>query len=288
LRSSLAKCATTEIEVVILFNRRDSELENVVDKDNFALNCTPVINLFPKRTDRIHLTPSQRELQVIPDRTQPMDFEVWSVTAVQGFGTAAEPEQEFLPFYACHDQTALGATAFYTLHREGRRMSSRQRQRGARTSYIGSETFISIVDPQNAPYRSNLRQLGVETLCTNRDLPLTIAFGKGGTDFTLEIGAPVEAVKCLAGPTKPRPSTAHGDTTWQLVSHLSLNYLSLVDNDETHGALALRSLLNLYADQFDAAVQRQIEGVKSVKARSINGRIPTTGPIRQTSVLRTS
>ena len=279
LRASLAKCATTEVEVVILFNRRDTELENVVDKENFALNCAPVINLFPKRADRIHLTPGQREFQVIPDRTQPMDFEVWSVTAVQGFGTAVDPEQEFLPFYACHDQTALGATAFYTLHREGRRMSSRQRQRGARTSYIGSETFISIVDPQNAPYRSNLRQLGVETLCTNRDLPLTIAFGKGDTDFTLEIGAPVEGVRCVAGPTKPRPSTAHGDTTWQLVSHLSLNYLSLVDSDDTHGALALRSLLNLYADPFDAAVQRQIEGVKSVKARAINGRIPTTGPI---------
>jgi type VI secretion system protein ImpG len=144
---------------------------------------------------------------------------------------------------------------------------------------VGNETFISIVDPNDAPYRSNLRQLGVQTLCTNRDLPLHMSLGKGQTDFTLDVGAPVEAIRCLAGPTKPRPSVAHGDTTWRLISHLSLNYLSLIDNDRAHGAMGLRALLNLYADQYDAATQRQIEGVKSIAARAVNGRIPTSGPI---------
>jgi type VI secretion system protein ImpG len=279
LRASLANCRSTELEIVILFNRRDAELENVVDKDNFALNCTPVVNLFPKRADRIHLSQGQRELHVVPDRTRPMDFEVWAVTGVQGFGTGVEPEQEFQPFYACHDRTALGEGAFYTVHREPRRMSARQRQRGARSSYVGNETFVSIVDPSDAPYRSHLRQLGVQTLCTNRDLPLHMSLGKGQTDFTLDVGAPVEAIRCLAGPTKPRPSVAHGDTTWRLISHLSLNYLSLIDNDRAHGAMGLRALLNLYADQYDAATQRQIEGVKSIAARAVNGRIPTSGPI---------
>lgn len=279
LKPSIAKCASTELEIVILFNRRDGELENVVDKDNFALNCAPVINLFAKRADRIHLNTAHRELHVVPDRTRPMDFEVWSVTRVQGFGTAVEPEQEFAPFYACHDHTVLGETAFYTVHREGRRISTRQRQRGSRSSYVGSETFVAIVDPNNAPYRSNLRQLGVETLCTNRDLPLHATFGKTQTDFTLEVGAPVESIRCVAGPTKPRASTAFGDVTWRLISQLSLNYLSLVDNDPAHGSMALRALLSLYADPNDAAIQRQIEGIKSIGARPVNGRIPTTGPI---------
>ena len=43
--------------------------------------------------------------------------------------------------------------------------------------------------------------------------------------------------------------------------------------------LHLRAMLNLYADQYDAAVQRQIEGVKTISARPVNGRIPTSGPI---------
>lgn len=279
LQRSVAKCASTELEIIVLFNRRDGELENVVDESNFALNCAPAINLFPKRADRIHLKTGQREYHVVPDRTRPMDFEVWSVTDVQGFGSGAEPEQEFLPYYACHDQTALGVNAFYSVHREQRRLSSRQRRRGARSSYIGSETFLSVVDPNNAPYRSELRQLGVNTLCTNRDLPLHMAVGRGQTDFTLETGAPVREIRAVAGPTKPRPSVAHGDTAWRLISHLSLNYLSLLDNDETDGAHALRTLLDLYADPNDAAVQRQIEGVKSIGSKPVNGRIPTEGPI---------
>ena len=61
--------------------------------------------------------------------------------------------------------------------------------------------------------------------------------GKGTADFTLETGAPVESIRCLAGPTRPRPSPmfSDGDFVWRLVNHLTLNYLSLVDNDERQG-----------------------------------------------------
>lgn len=279
LSASVSGCPGTEIEILILFDRRDPELENVVDAGNFLLNCTPAINLFPRPADRIHLNGREHEYHVVPDRTRPMDFEVWSVTEVQGYGTGAEALQRFLPFYACHDHTVLGANAFFTVHRESRHISTRQQRRGTRSSYVGSETFVSIVDPNNAPYQSNLRQLGIRTMCTNRDLPLQIPFGKRGTDFTIDTGAPVEAIRCVAGPTKPRPSSAHGDVTWQLVSHLSLNYLSLVDSEENEGAHALRTLLTLYADENDAAVRRQIEGVRSVQSRAVNGRLPSDGPI---------
>ena len=119
--------------------------------------------------------------------------------------------------------------AYYTVRREPRLLSTRQRQQGARSSYVGSEMFISLVDANEGPYRSSLRQLAVEAMCTNRDLPLHMSLGAGRTDFTLESGAPVEAVRCVAGPTSPRPSHAHGDGGWRLISHLSLNYLSLVD-----------------------------------------------------------
>jgi type VI secretion system protein ImpG len=279
LQQSVSKCASTELEVIFLFNRRDTELENIIDRDNFALNCTPVINLFPKRADRIHLSGREHEFHVLPDRTRPMDFEVWSVGDVVGYGTSADPEQEFHPFYACHDQTALGETAFFTARRQPRRLSSRQRKKGTRSSYIGSETFVSVVDPNRAPYRSDLRQLGVTTMCTNRDLPLHMPLGKGQTDFTLDTGAPVESIRCIAGPTKPKPSFAGGDITWRLISHLSLNYLSLVDGHADDGASALRSLLSLYADENDQAALRQIEGLRSIRTRAVNERIPTDGPI---------
>jgi type VI secretion system protein ImpG len=136
-----------------------------------------------------------------------------------------------------------------------------------------------LVDADAAPYRSDLRQLSFEALCTNRDLPLDMPVGRGNTDFTLQISAPVAMVRCLTAPTKPRPSPAEEDTAWQLISHLTLNYLSLADTDDRQGATALRELLSLYIDANDATAVKQIEGVRSVKAKSVVRRIPAPGPI---------
>src|SRR4029077_14425688 len=130
--------------------------------DEFALFCSPAINLFPRRADRIHLTDRSEEHHVLVDRTRPMDFEVYAVTGVTGFGVGNERQEEFLPFYALNDLAGVGdARADYNLHREPRLLSARQRQRRPRSSYIGSEAFISLVDSSEAPYRHDLRQLGI-------------------------------------------------------------------------------------------------------------------------------
>jgi type VI secretion system protein ImpG len=86
-------------------------------------------------------------------------------------------------------------------------------------------------------------------------------------------------VRCLAGPTTPRPSPAFGDTAWKLIGQLSLNYLSLADTDEDKGAEMLRHLLGLYADANDPVAHRQIEGVRRVSNRPVVRRLPGGGPI---------
>jgi type VI secretion system protein ImpG len=124
-----------------------------------------------------------------------------------------------------------------------------------------------------------LQQLGIETLCTNRDLPLQLPIGIGKTDFSIQTGAPINCIRCLSGPTKPRPSNANKDTVWKLINHLSLNYLSLINNDEKGGAVALRSLLSLYGDNSDLSFRKQIEGILSIQSKPIVRRINTAGPI---------
>ena len=273
------RCSGRELEVLILLNRADPALENAVTTANFALFCTPAINLFPKRADRIHLSDQVAEHHVVADRTRPMDFEVVQVTGVTGIGAENE-EQDFLPFYASYDRLSQrDRRSFYTVHRLPRRLSDRQRRHGPRSSYVGSETYLALVDADETPYRGSLRQLAVTTLCTNRDLPLHMPVGRGDADFTLASGAPVGSVRCLAGPTPPRPSHAHGDTAWRLISHLTLNYLSLADSDARQGAVALRELLALYGDLADAAVRKQIDGVCSIQATPITRRAPIPGPI---------
>jgi type VI secretion system protein ImpG len=280
MKPGISRCEDNELDLIFRFNRGNPQLADAVGTEHFNLFCTPAVNLFPKRADRIHLTKQTSEYHIVPDRTRPMDFEVNSVSEVLGFGARAEPEIEFLPFYQVRDRYSYQKrAAYYTLYREQRRLSAKQRRTRPRSSYIGSEAYISLVDAQEAPFSSNLKQLGLKLICTNRDLPLHMPVGIGNTDFTLQTGAPVESIRCLAGPTKPRPSNVQRETAWELISHLALNYLSLNDNNTEQGAAALRQLLTLYSDYGEPNIQKQIDGVLSIRSKPVVRRINIPGPI---------
>jgi type VI secretion system protein ImpG len=279
LRRGLQQISGDRFELIVLCDKTAKDLESTVGADNFRLFCGAAINLFPRRADRIHLDAGLPEHHLVIDRTRPMDYEVYDVLGVEGFGDRTEPDRQFQPFYACNEQTWHdGSAAYFTLRREARQLSSRQRLVGPRSSYVGSEVYLALVDSTEAPFRSSLRQLGAHTLCTNRDLPLNIPLSKAATDFTLESMAPVETVRCVAGLSRPRESFALGDASWRFISHLSLNYLSIVEA-AGDGAAALREMLSLYAHPTDTAAHRQIEGVREVTSKAIIGRVPMAGPI---------
>jgi len=282
LKQAFKQCDSNEVDVFILLNRSNAKLINSVETSQFSLFCTPAINLFPKRIDRIHVNQKLSEFHLVPDRSRPMDYEVCQLTEVTGINDDGnkDVEQPFLPFYHFNDTREYSSQmAYYALHRQQRVMSSKQKRQGPRSSYIGNEVFISLVDASEAPYSQSLKQLSIKTLCSNRDLPLQMPVGGGKTDFSMQKGAPVLSIRCIAGPTKPRPSNANAGTAWHLISHLSLNYLTLVDNNEKEGAAALRSLLKLYGETSDVTIAKQIEGLLSVSSKSIVRRINAKGPI---------
>jgi type VI secretion system protein ImpG len=281
LAEAAARCEGGRLDVFAVLKRAEDDLENAVDAANFALHCTPAVNLFPRRADRINVSDRHSELHVVPDRTRPLDFEVYLIAGMTGYGSAAGSERPFRPFYASTDREAdLGeGSGYYVVHRVRRPASARIRQRGPRSSYLGSEVYVSLVDPEAAPYGGDLRQLSVEIVCTNRDLPLQIPVGSGRGDFLLEVSAPVAEVTCLSGPTPPRPSWAEGEASWRLVSHLCLNYMSLVRDEEGRGATRLRDLLRLYGDLASPGLRKQVDGLIDVGARPIVRRVFTEGPV---------
>jgi type VI secretion system protein ImpG len=266
-----------QIDLVILFGRGDSDLESTVDVSNFALFCTPAINLFQKaRIDRIHVSDSTYEFHVVADRTKPLDFEIYEVTDVVGHG--ADSEQRFRPFYAAYSSDDnRGDGAYFTTRREPRLVSRDQKMRGARSSYIGSEVFLSLTDAVQAPYSVELRQLSMQALCTNRDLALRMPAGMGKTDFSLSVGAPVWSIRTISGPSRPYAALADGAVAWRAISHLSLNYLSLVNATAHEGATALRDILELYASMGDTSAKRQVEGIRSVRVNRLVRRLPARG-----------
>lgn len=280
LRAALRSLAQSECELVLLFQRNDATLESVVDAANVVLNATPVINLFPRRADRVQVSEGRHEHHLVVDRARPMDFEVFSVSSVRGLADEAADATEFRPFYGDlvhHDSSA--ARGYFTLRREPRMLSERQRRRGTRTSYVGSEVFLSVVDEREAPHPLQLRQLAVEVLVTNRDLPLLLPMAAQNA-LMLQDSAPVDRVRIVRAPTRPRIGLAEGDFAWRLVSHLSLNYLSLFDTAGAGGApAALTQMLMLYADLAEPSLRRQCESVVGLSARPVTRRLPVAGPI---------
>ena len=111
--------------------------------------------------------------------------------------------------------------------------------------------------------------------------------GVGETDFTMEQGAPVSSILCLVNPTRPKQSMTYdsGKTSWQLISHLSLNYLSITQANSQpgprggSGASALRELMALYADANDTNMSKQIDGIRRIHSKAVTRPITTKGPI---------
>lgn len=268
-----------EFELTFLFDKSMPELEGNITADNLALHCVPVINLFRKVTDRIVVSPNRHEYHLVVDRTRPMDYEVFSLTRLQAYADkAVQPEQEFRSFYESLSQDQGNFGAYYSLRREARVVSETARLNGTRTAYSGSEVFVSLVDQYQAPFSDNIRHLGAEVLCTNRDLPMLMPFGSG-QDFVLKVSAPVDGIRILRGPSRPRPALAGDAQAWRLISHLGLNYLSLTDMDHEKGARTLREMLQIYANISDPAITRQISGVRHIRVEPVHHRLPVPGPI---------
>jgi len=279
LQRGFARNKSDEIEIAVILSKNDAQLEAVVDHEHLTLFAAPAINLFPKDSDRIHISDQRYEHHVVLDRTHPQDYEVYKVIQASGYGVGTAAEIQFRPFYSRIDSGERGeGEAYFTVRREPRMLSANQKRFGTRTSYVGSEVFVSLVDTREAPYPASLRQLGVDVLATNRDLPLLMPIGTA-RDFSLKISAPVEGVRCMRGPTKPTEAIAERDIAWRLISHLSLNYLSLTDLDQEQGAAALRELLGLYAVLGNDLARRQIEGVRHITVAPKTARMPGIGPI---------
>jgi type VI secretion system protein ImpG len=275
---AVAACAGDRLDILIVLSGQEARLEGRLDASSLELFCTPAINLFSKQIDRVALSDRFSEFHVVADKNRPLDFEIFEIQQVTGFGELAGEEQEFRPFYLARDAD-LSQAAFFSTSRVPRVLTAREKQFGKTSTYSGTEVYLSLVDADSAPYRSDLRQLGIRALCTNRHLPIQIAVGVGRTDLKMELQAPVVAIRFLSGPTMPKPSQAEGRFSWRLISHLSLNYLSLFDGKGDQGAAGLREMLSLYVDQNDRQSLKQISGLRSIHCAPIIRRVNGPGPI---------
>jgi type VI secretion system protein ImpG len=278
LAQAIQRSDADQLDIIVALRAPEPRLDNRVDASTFALFCTPIVNLFRKRLDPILISDRFSEFHIVPERTRPIDFEVYQIEEVIGVTASSNQEQRFEPFYRARSE-GEPSSAYYTVHRAPRVLTAKEKKFGAVSSYAGSEVFISLVDTKAAPYPRRLSQLNLTALCTNRHLPLQSPISIGETDLNTELYAPVTSIRWMVGPTVPIVSTAEGGPAWRVISHMSLNYLSLLDAKEGEGAVALRELLKLYVSPNDLFTLRQIDGIRSAVSKPIIRRVTIPGPL---------
>ncbi|HEV6968738.1 type VI secretion system baseplate subunit TssF [Roseateles sp.] len=278
LAPGLARIQGQEAEVVVLLTRSKASLAAQVDASQFALHCTPAINLFEHRTDRLEVPPSGDEVHLVPDRSRPLDFEVYSVSQLLGQKARSTESLPFRPLFQTlnHDEGNHGR--YFSVRREPRLVPENTRKYGTRTSYVGTETFLSLVDQYEAPYAEDLRYLSVQAWVTNRDLPRLVP-RNGRDDLRTAESLPVEHIGLVRPPSAPHPPFAEGELAWRLIRQLGFNYLPLHDTSEREGAQALRDMLRLFVFQDDAVALQQINSLMGSRIQAVTRRLPGSGPL---------
>ncbi len=258
-----------KVELTIFLNRTEPALEHAVETGTFRLGCTPVINLFPQTAEGIDVSHLQPEYLVKADVAHRRGMEIYSVDEVTSVDAATGAVTEYQPFYSFHHGRTRDSQQ--TFWYASRRPSIQEDDRG-------TEVYLSLVDLSFNPRLPTSKVLLVRTTCTNRDLPVDLQAAGDELYLELEAPAPLAGVHCLKPPSAPlRPPLQRG-AQWRLISHLSLNHLSLADKEE--GRQALQEILHLY-DFSDPESGRQladvtrdlIEGITAVRSRPVVGRV---------------
>ncbi|MDB5879578.1 MAG: vasA [Variovorax sp.] len=278
LAPGLARIEGREAEIVVLLTRPPGTLAALVDAGQFALFCTPVVNLFERRTDRIEPDVAQPEFHIVPDRARPVDFEVYAIQSIVSRQDRSSAETEFRPLYQTRNQDAGNHGRYFSLRREPRLSSDTSRRHGRRTPYVGTEVFVSLVDQHDAPCSEDIGALSVTALLTNRDLPCFVP-RDGIADLTPAHSIPVTSVGLIRAPSAPKSPFAQREIAWRLIRQLGFNHLPLADLPRREGAQALRDMLRLFVATDNDAQRRQIDSLVGSRLVPVTQRLPGAGPL---------
>ena len=248
-----------EAEIVFLLTRPErTDWEQIlslgVSPKTLRTGCTPVVNLFEHTADPLLLSPKRFEYPVVADARRRSALEVFSLESLTATKPASGETVKFEPFYSFRHATPDGQRPVFW----------HATRRAAQAKFDDStDVWFTLVDIAGKPALPEYDSLTPRCLCTNRDLPSKLAYGSERGDFKVEGAGGVDRITALRKPTLPVRPPLESGSLWRLISHLSLNYLSLVEE----GREALQEILRLYTPGGGAQIERQIEGIAGISSR---------------------
>jgi type VI secretion system protein ImpG len=235
----------------------------VVDERTFCLNAAPAVNLFKRIAEPIRVEQRKTDYRVVPDIRRLEATEVFNIDRVTAASNSTPGGYfEFRPFYSIRhhlEEEQEDRRAFWHSHRRP----------SGRKDDDGTEVYLSFTDLGLKPHDPGVEIVTVHLTCTNRDLPSRLPFGDPEGDFDMEMAAPVSKISSLIRPTPARRPSLGRDLQWRLISHLSLNHLSIIEGGEE----SLKEILRLYDLDQSPSTRQQIEGILSLQSQPVTKRV---------------
>ena len=257
------------LEFYLYLDESDIELEQNISTQTFQLGCVPAVNLFDHRTDPIKLDHRSTEYQITPDARRPVGYEVYSINKVVASSSSGDKET-YLPLYGVnHEHLNNEPGAYWIAARRDARLGTFLRD-------DGTDVFLSLVDLNFNPNNPDDRTLTLDATCSNRDLPAKLPFSADQPRLQCVDGAPpCHRIRCITQPTAAVRPSMRNNARWRLISHLSLNHLSITGRDDATNAL--KEILRLYDFKDSSTNRALIESIVQVQTRSISAPLNIDG-----------
>ncbi|SDV47138.1 type VI secretion system baseplate subunit TssF [Chitinasiproducens palmae] len=236
----------------------------------FALNVTPVINLFSYHADPITLDHRQSDYLVTPEGGNKRHYQIHSVNRVTSYRQGVAQQREYRPFGVLgrlggetegalpgrverrHDGVVPGEDLVY--------------RTSLRPGAVGNDTdlYLSFAYPPGAVPRTET--LSIDLSCTNRYLPESLRYG--------DISQPTSSSPERLSFRNIRPMTpvvnppVREELRWRLLGHAALNFLSMADANNLRALLSLYVFSERQEQGNEAANRRRIAGIKELTVKS--------------------
>lgn len=249
----------TNIDVFLPISKNIPMKSSDVGTRNFLLGCAPIINLFPKMSEPLHLDQRSNEYRLIADQRREKTTEVQSIQAVHSAVEDAANPQKIFPYFGFDKHNELsGGKSFWN----ARRVST------VSPTMDGTDTLISFVDLDFNPSLPASSVIYAHLMCTNRSFAHLVP---AGAILQSDAAMPVAEIVCLDRPTPQIYPPLEAKSQWQLISNLSLNQLSLSDDELSLSAL--KSILHTYADALALNEHPEINALSKLSTEQVSRRI---------------
>ena len=241
------------VDLLFLLDAEPIEPIRIQDQ-KLRLCCVPIINLFHLTSEPIRLDHFSVDYLLEPEIRSAGTTEIHSVLGVTRSQAGKNKAEALQPYFGGVPHADAGPLRWLT-----------RRQPASNPAMSGTEVQLSFVDAELNPAVPAEDVLFAQLLCTNRMLARQIP---KETHFQIESDLPKERIRCLGRPTRPADPPMAGENLWRLVSHLTLNKLSLGDLE------ALKQILFLYSGSDENSRKRlQIEGIHSLTTKLVVRRL---------------